>query len=51
MAKLAWKIITDLNNWWVKLFKLKYFRTENFFSVTKKPHNSLASKDILDAML
>lgn len=49
MAKLAWKIISEPDNWWVKLVILKYLRTNNFFSVPKKSGQSLAWKGILDA--
>lgn len=49
MAKLAWKIISEPDNWWVKLVKLKYLRTHNLFSVPKKNGHSLAWKGILDA--
>lgn len=49
MAKLAWKIISEPENWWVKLVKLKYLRTTNFFSTSKKNNHSLAWKGILDA--
>lgn len=49
LAKLAWKIVIEPDNWWEKLVKLKYLRSSSFFSATKKASNSATWKGILDA--
>ncbi|KAL6194503.1 hypothetical protein ACLB2K_035587 [Fragaria x ananassa] len=48
LAKLAWKIITDKNNWWVQVITQKYLRKCSFFQAKKKQKNSYAWNGILD---
>ena len=48
LAKLAWKIIKDHDNWWVQIIRQKYLRNSNFFQATKKDSGSMAWKSILD---
>ncbi|KAL6194501.1 hypothetical protein ACLB2K_035585 [Fragaria x ananassa] len=48
LAKLAWKIITDKNNWWVQVITQKYLRKCSFFRAKKKQKNSYAWNGILD---
>lgn len=49
LAKLGWKILTDPNNWWVKLVTAKYLKRNDFFSVKKSSNDSFCWKGILDS--
>lgn len=42
LAKLGWKILTDPNNWWVKLVTAKYLKR-------KSSNDSFSWKGILDS--
>ncbi|KAL6190194.1 hypothetical protein ACLB2K_036592 [Fragaria x ananassa] len=49
IAKLAWKVITDKENWWVQVITRKYLKHGSLFQAKKKPKNSMAWNGILDA--
>lgn len=49
LAKLGWKLLTDPNNWWVRIMSAKYLRNKSFFTVKKSSQASLAWKGILDS--
>ncbi|KAL6126707.1 hypothetical protein ACLB2K_074753 [Fragaria x ananassa] len=49
IAKLAWKLVTDKNNWWVQVASKKYLRRCSFFDAKKKHKNSMAWNGILDS--
>lgn len=49
LAKLAWKLVKDPDNWWVQIVRQKYLRDTNFFQARKKHSSSTAWKGILDS--
>ena len=49
LAKLAWKVLRDHDNWWAQIMRRKYLRKDSFFQARKKQNNSTAWNGILDA--
>ncbi|PRQ37611.1 putative reverse transcriptase zinc-binding domain-containing protein [Rosa chinensis] len=49
IAKLAWKVINDQDNWWSQIMRRKYLRKVSFFQAKKKQKNSIAWSGVLDA--
>lgn len=47
MAKLAWKFLTQSNNYWVQQMRAKYGRPTSFFQYKKKQANSWVWKCML----
>ena len=42
LAKLRWKILTQANNWWVRITKNKYIKRYGFFDAKNTNISSMA---------
>ncbi|PRQ25970.1 hypothetical protein RchiOBHm_Chr6g0289481 [Rosa chinensis] len=47
LSKLAWKIIAEPTNWWVRLVKQKCLRRDHFFTAKKKAHHIILLHGII----
>lgn len=46
LAKLGWKMMSDPETLWVRVFKNKYFKNSSFLDVAVKPNASYVWKSI-----
>lgn len=49
LAKLGWKILTERDNWWIKVITAKYLRHPSFLLTKKTSSASSTWKGILEA--
>ena len=49
LAKLAWRVISDNENWWSQIVRRKYLNKVSFFQANKKQNKSYAWNGVLDA--
>lgn len=47
LAKLSWKVLTEEDNWWVRLVKSKYLRNEDFLDNKIRQNYFFAWKSIM----
>lgn len=48
LGKLSWKVLTNEDNWWVQLTRMKYLKHEDLWDIKTRQNYSLAWKGILD---